>query len=159
MNIFERLQSEIAEQAMTIDAFTHREGIEVLTETKGDIESLMDIALQKIGLGTTVFTPVILRGETVSTIDVDIVLETVENPTNNRATTGLQVPALDVCAALIGVLWYFQPEGGWSPLEFRGNEFVQSPWPGTIAYDTTFRTSIRVEAQDAVAEQTPPSNP
>lgn len=148
MNLFIQLQEDTAEKLKSTNEFLQREGLEILTEKRGDILNMLEAMLQKIGLGVTVLTPTISRGDIEFHIDAQVLVIVVEMPTANQMEGGTRIPAMDVVAAVVGTLWGWQPDGGWHYLEFEDCKFVATPWPGTISYEVSFSTGARLEAQD-----------
>src|SRR6266699_1299467 len=149
------LQVQIAQRlADQLPIFTQREGWEVLTEIKGDIESLMNIALQKIGIGLCVFTPASARGDLIDRRDVKVIVSIVENTLNNQSDTGTRISGVDLAWCVDGILHLFQPLRGWSQLLFEGTESVASPFAGTNSWDVTFQTSAIVGMTDQNFDET-----
>lgn len=151
-NIFLELQNEIAEKAADVNQYVEREGIDILTEVKGDLVSEMERRLQKLGIGITVFVPTFKLGATRDELLAALVFEVVENVTVNMGDGGLKVSALDLCAALVAIFHEWDPEkgNGFSEVLFDSVEMVESAWPGTIAYQATFHASaIRRDADEA----------
>lgn len=149
MNLVTDLQNEIAEHLARIWDFTGRDGLDIITERKGDLESLMLQRLNKLGVGIVVFTPTIKAGDFDRRIDVEIIFEVDENVTINQHPTGYGTAALDICVFIIGLLRpeVFIPHSGFCQMVFEGVEAVQTPWEGTIGYQVKFHTSTIIEVR------------
>ena len=146
------LQEQTAQRlADELPKFTQRQGWEVLTELKGDIENIIQKNLQTLGIGLCVFTPTLAAGDFPDRRDADIVVSIVETAILNQSDTGTRVPGIDLAWIVDGILHNWQPTNGWAPLQFVGTTSVQSPFPSTNSWDVTFRTSAVVTVAEGTA--------
>lgn len=154
MNLFIALQESVADQLKSTNEFLQREGLEILTEKKGDILSMIEVQLQKLGLGITVITPTFAKGEIQFHVQTQVLVIICENITNNQSETGTRIPAMDVALAVVGTLWGWTPDGGWHYLEFEDCKFAATPWQGTISYEVSFSTGTKVDVQEGPRVET-----
>lgn len=151
MTLFTDLQQTIADRIEeVIPSFTNRDGLDVVTEKKGDIISQMETRLNNIGIGLTVMTPKVVVGDFEGRLDVDVIISIAENSTLNMSKTGYGVAAIDIVAGIIGAVNFFIPDGtNFRQIMFASMEAVATPWQDTIGYDLTFKTSTVITIEDA----------
>jgi hypothetical protein len=97
------------------------QGVLVIAEDEGDIDTKIAKTVGKIGLCLVVVFTTVRRGEIQKGRTIEIQVSGFENVIINRASTGTRVALVDVMTAVDGLL------DGWPPVGIDGVELPFSP--------------------------------
>jgi len=151
-NLITSLQADTGKRLQALDQFTGRKGLDIVTEDIGDVLAALAMRMAKIGIGVAVITPKIAKGERVGEIVVTVTIAITEKPLINRSSTGSNIRATDLVAAVIGLLngWLHDP---WTRFVLQSADPVSPPaeadaaFKDAVEWDVVFQTStiLRVE--------------